>query len=372
MRIAFIATCLKLGGAETQLVRLAVALKKRGWRVGVISMQSRGAFAEELGEAGIALATLNMRRGVPDPRALIGLSKILSQWQPEVVHSHMVHANLLARVARLFCKIPVLVCTAHSISEGGRWREIAYRLTDPLADITTNVSRAAVARYIQAGVAPRGKIVFIPNGVDTETFKPNEAAGRHMRDELSIGEGFVWLAAGRFEAAKDYPNMLRAFKEVVLKRPDAVLLLAGQGSLLEETKNIADELGLKNKVRFLGVRRDVPEIMNTADGYVMSSAWEGLPMVLLEAAACSSPIVATDVGGNSEVVLNEESGYIVPSRDTGALAGAMLRLTELPETERKRMGEAGRAHIEAHYSLERVVDRWEELYKELLQRKGEG
>ena len=371
MRITFVATGLDFGGAETQLVRLAEAIKKRGWQVGVISMLPPAAFAEELEEAGIALATLNMRSGVPDPRAIAGLAKILRRWQPEVVHSHMVHANLLARVARLFCRIPVLISTAHSISEGGRCREIAYRLTDPLADMTTNVSRAAVARYIQAGVAPKKKIAFIPNGVDTSTFKPNEAAGRRVRDELDVRESFVWLAVGRFEVAKDYPNMLRAFKEVALKRPEAVLLLVGQGSMREETGKIAEELGLKDKVRFLGVRRDVPEVMNAADAYVMSSAWEGLPMVLLEAAACGLPIVATDVGGNSEVVQNKESGCIVPSRDTGALAGAMLRLTAYSQAERRRMGEAGRGHIEAHYSLERVVDRWEELYKELLHRKAE-
>lgn len=372
MRIAFVSTGLNYGGAETQLVRLAVALQKRGWQVGVISMLPPGAFTEELAEAGIAPATLNMRRGVPDPRAVTALAKILRQWQPEVVHSHMVHANLLARMARLLCRIPVLVSTAHSISEGGRWRELAYRLTDPLADITTNVSRAAADRYIQAGVAPKGKIAFVPNGIDTAMFKPDPAAGRRVRDELGLREAFVWLAAGRFEAAKDYPNMLRAFKEVTPQRPEAVLLLAGQGSLREETERLAGELGLQDKVRFLGVRRDMPQVMNAADAYVLSSAWEGLPMVLLEAAACGLPIVATAVGGNGEAVLDEESGYVVPARNAGALARAMLRMTALPEAERRRMGEAGRRHIESCYSLERVADRWEELYKVLLRRKGLG
>lgn len=180
------------------------------------------------------------------------------------------------------------------------------------------------------------------------------------------------MLIGRFEAAKDYPNMLQAFRTVAAKRPDTVLLLVGQGSLLEVTKKLADELGLEDKVHFLGVRRDIPELMNVADAYVMSSAWEGLPMVLLEAGACGLPIVATGVGGNAEVVLNDKTGYIVPPRNTEALAAAMAKLMALPEAERKMMGQAGRAHVETNYSLDRVVDQWEALYRELLQRKGIG
>jgi len=369
-QIVFLITGLAYGGAETQLVNLVTSLKKRGWEVRVVSMLSPQAFTEELKEAGIPILTLNMRRGVADPRAVFRLVKILREWKPDIVHSHMVHANLLARVVRIFCKIPVLISTAHSINEGGRWREVAYRLTDPLADLTTNVSRAAVERYIRVGAAPKNKIRFMPNGIDTTKFKPNKAAGQRLRNELGVVNYFVWLAVGRFEEAKDYPNMLRAFSMIVSKKTDVVLLLVGQGSLMEEVKKIASELNLEDKVQFLGVRRDVPDLMNAADAYVMSSAWEGMPMVLLEAGACGLPVVATDVGGNSEVVLNGKTGFIVPPRNPETLAQAMEKMMALPKEKRLEMGKAGRAYIEANYSLEHVVDQWEALYMELLQRKG--
>ena len=368
--VLFLITGLAYGGAETQLVNLAISLKKRGWKVRVVSMLPPQAFTEELKEAGIPLSTLNMRREVADPRAVFRLVKILREWRPDIMHSHMVHANLLARVVRIFYKIPVLISTAHSIDEGGRWREVAYRLTDPLADLTTNVSRAAVECYIRVGVAPKNKIRFMPNGIDTTKFIPNKAAGQRLRNELGVDNYFVWLAVGRFEEAKDYPNMLRAFSMIVSKKSDVVLLLVGQGSLLEEVKKLACELNLEDKVRFLGVRRDVPDLMNAADAYVMSSAWEGMPMVLLEAGACGLPVVATDVGGNSEVVLNGKTGFIVPPRNPEALAQAMEKMMALPKEKRLEMGEAGRAYIEANYSLEHVVDQWEGLYMELLQRKG--
>ncbi len=368
--ITLIITGLAYGGAETQLVNLATRLKKRGWDVHVVSMLPPQAFAEELAEAGIPLATLNMRRGVPDPRAVFRLVKILRQWRPDIVHSHMVHANLLARIARMFYKVPVVISTAHNINEGGRLREVAYRLTDFLADLTTNVSQAAVSRYIQVGAAPKNKIIFIPNGIDTCRFQFKQKDRLRLRDEFQLTGKFVWLAVGRFEEAKDYPNLLRALKKVVPKRDGVVLLIAGQGTLFEDIKGMAYSLDLDEKIRFLGVRRDIPELMSAADAYVMSSAWEGLPMVLLEAAACELPIVATDVGGNGEIVLDGFNGYLVPPRNPEALASAMLKMMSLSENERGAMGRAGREHIEANYSLDHVVDRWEDLYRDLLRKKG--
>ena len=369
VKVMFLITGLAYGGAETQLVNLATKLKCRGWDVRVVSMLPPQAFVEELKNAHIPLATLNMRRGVADPRAVFRLLKILREWEPDILHSHMVHANLLARVVRIFCKIPVLISTAHSIDEGGRWREVAYRLTDPLADLTTNVSRAAVERYIRVGAAPKNKIIFMPNGIDTAKFNLNKAAGQHLRNELGVDNYFVWLAVGRFEEAKDYPNMLRAFKMIVSKKSDVVLLLVGQGSLLEEVKKLAGALGMKDNVRFLGVRQDVPDLMNAADAFVLSSRWEGFGLVLVEAMSCQLPVVATDSGGPREILNGGKLGHLVPPGDSEALAAAMMKMMSLPEAERQAMGRAGRAYIEANYSLEHVVDQWEVLYKELLTKR---
>jgi len=154
------------------------------------------------------------------------------------------------------------------------------------------------------------------------------------------------------------------------RRSDAVLLLAGRGSLQQETEALAAMLNLGGSVRFLGVRNDVPALLAAADGYVMSSAWEGMPMVLLEAAAGGLPIVATDVGGNAETVVDGESGFLVPAADNGKLAEAMLGLMARSEAERRRMGERGREHIRRRYGLTRLVDEWEEVYQEAAARRG--
>ncbi|MDH7578548.1 MAG: glycosyltransferase [Bacillota bacterium] len=370
MKLLFASTGLAYGGAETQLVRLATRLKTRGWEVKIVSMLPPAAYIEELKAAGIPVESLGMRRGVPDPRALFRLGRILRHEWPQVVHSHMVHANLLARLARVLAPIPVLVCTAHNINEGGRCRELAYRLTDFLCDLTTQVSRAGLERYVRVGAVPEGKICFIPNGVDTERFSPAPEARARLWRELGLNNAFAWLAVGRFEFQKDYPTMLRAFASVAEKHKNAILLVAGQGPQRKEMEHLAKELGIGERVRFLGVRRDIPELMNAADAYVMSSLWEGMPMVLLEAGAVGLPVVATDVGGNREVVRDGGSGLLVPPGNPQILARAMLRMMELPAAERRKMGERGREHVVAHYSLEKVVDQWEALYRELLAKKG--
>lgn len=368
-KVTYVVTDLAYSGAEVQVRNLAIEFKRRSWDVEIVSMLKPIAFVAELSTAKIPVKTLNMRRGVPDPRAIYRLHRILSSSNPDVVHSHMIHANLLARVARLFGGMPVLISTAHSTIEGNRLMELAYRLTDPLADITTNVSLAAVERYVRAGVVPKEKIMFMPNGIDTSLFRYDPMLGLKIRESLALGGDFVWLAVGRFEEAKDYPTLLRAFRLVLERNEKTVLLLAGQGTLFEEMKKLAGDLSLDSYVRFLGLRQDIPELMNAADAYVMSSAWEGLPMVLLEAAASGLPSVVTDVGGNREVVLHEKSGYVVPPQDIGALADAMCRLMSLPQSIRLGMGRAARLHAERNYSVERIVDKWEALYLQLLNRK---
>jgi glycosyltransferase involved in cell wall biosynthesis len=370
MRITFVSTDLNYGGAETQLVHLATRLKARGWKVQVVSLMPPKAYVEELEAGGIPVFSLGIRRKLPDPRPILRLAQLIKNWHPRIVHSFMVHANLLARLVRLLAPTPVLICSARSIDEGSHLRELLYCLTDPLSDLTTQVSQAGLERYVRVGAVPRQKIVYIPNGVDSKRFYPNPEARARLRKELSLESAFVWLAVGRFDLPKDYPTMLQAFAQVATKNPNAQLLIAGDGPMRPDMEVLTRSLKLGDRVRFLGIRRDVPELMNAADAYVMSSAWEGMANVLLEASATGLPIIATDVGGNREVVIDGKTGFLVPPKNPEALAQAMLHLMEMPEEERHAIGKAARQYVEANFTLDRVVDRWEALYKELLARKG--
>jgi glycosyltransferase involved in cell wall biosynthesis len=371
VRILLLSTSMGMGGADQQLLSAALGLRERGHEVRIVSLTPLGEMGARARAAGLPTESLEMRRGVPDPRGLARLVRLVRTWRPTVLHSHMLHANLMARALRLFARVPAVVSTIHNIYEGGRLRMLGYRLTNGLVDHMTIISQAAADRFIRDRIVPPALLEVVPNGVDTERYGSVPPGTRdRLRASLGLGTEFAWLAVGRFETAKDYPTMLRAFARVQAERPNAVLLLVGRGSLQAETQALAGSLGLEGSVRFVGTREDVPEFMTVADGYLMSSAWEGMPMVLLEAAAAGLPIVATRVGGNLEVVRDGVTGFLVPPSDSAALGTAMLGLMALPEADRRAMGARGQDHVRQHYGLARVVDRYEAAYREVLRRKG--
>lgn len=365
--ILFVVNALGVGGAEIQVLRLAIGLRQRGWAASVVSMIPPAAPEEmELQRNGVDVHCLNMRAGIPNPLALLRLCRLVRQLRPDVVHSHIVHANVLTRLTRLIAPMRTLVCTAHNVQEGGKVYDLAYRYTDWLADLTTNVSQAAVDRYVKIRAAPAERIRFVPNGLNISRFQRDVVARERLRQELAVGNRFAWLAMGRFHEQKDYPNMIRAFAKSEPGHP-SMLLIAGAGRLEDDTRKLVDSMALSDRVKFLGVRSDTPALLNMADGYLLSSAWEGMPLVLQEAGACFLPIVATNVGGNAEVVRDGVSGFLVPPRDDAALAGAMVRLMDMPAADRAAMGQAGRDHVINRYDLEHVLDRWEGIYQELEQ-----
>lgn len=372
MNILFVITGFDHAGAENQVLELCRELRARQCRVRLVTMIPPTAYLQELGELGVEVHSLDMAKGIPDPRAIFRLARLIRAERPDVVHSHLVHANLLARVTRLFVRMPVLICTAHNIREGGRVREWLYRLTDPLCDVLTNVSREAVRSYTERRIAPARKIHLIENGINLGRFPNVGTPERDMiRAELGAPQvagrdSFVWLAVGRLVPAKDYPLMLRAFAAARSQGfPASQLWIAGMGPERERVEQEVAALGLADSVAFLGIRQDIPRLMEAADGFIMSSRWEGLPIVLLEACAARLPIVATAVGGNAEVVLDGKNGYVVPPMEEELLAQAMERLMTLPAEKRRELGQQGRDHVEAHYAMPRVAERWVALYEQL-------
>lgn len=367
-KICIVTTGIAYGGAETQLVSLAIALKRRGWDVTIVSMLPPTAFVSQIENERIPIFNLNMKRGRPKISALLGLARLYKKLKPDVVHSHMVHANLLARTARALQSVPALVCTAHSINEGGRLREFAYRMTDWLCDMTTQVSRVGMERYIEVKAAPSRKITFIPNGVNLSRFKPRESDEDHANPERHQSDDFIWIAVGRFDEPKDYPSLISSISKISGEKFS--LLIVGDGILRFQIQEQVSKLNLNSKVKFLGIRDDIPALMNSADGYVMSSKWEGMPNVLLEAAATGLPIVATRVGGIPEVVLDNETGFLVPAGDSDLLAMAMKKMMLLSHKDRLTMGARSRDFVTKNFGLESILNRWEQLYFDLMEQKG--
>jgi glycosyltransferase involved in cell wall biosynthesis len=263
-----------------------------------------------------------------------------------------------------------VVSNLRTSNEGSAWRYRAYRLTNRLADATVAVSQDVADALAAHNAAPRPGVLVVPSGIDVQAFSPDADVRAQTRAALGVVDSTVWLAVGRLTAAKAFPDLLNAFGRVARERPETRLLIAGPGPDHDALAARVATLGLEDRVQLLGSRDDVRDLMQAADAQVLSSAWEGLPMALLEAAASALPIVATRVGGNSTIVVDGESGILVPPSSPEALAAAMVRVSAMSPEERREMGALGRAHVASDFDLEARVDDWEALYRQLVARRG--
>jgi glycosyltransferase involved in cell wall biosynthesis len=357
----------QIGGAERQAVLLAKGMCQRGWRVSAVALSGSGGMpAEELKDAGVEFVSLEMCKGLADPQGWIRFHRWLRRERPEVLHAHLPHAAWMARWSRIAAHVPVVVDTLHSSSTGTIGRHVGYVLSQWLSDRVTAVSRATALAHLSAGMVNEKNLSIVPNGVDTQTWQPDPQVRAQMRSKLGLTDEFLWLAAGRLTPVKDYPTLLRA----MAKAPkNARLVILGDGSLLNALSWLVIELGLERQVIFAGFDTDVRRWMHTADGFVLASRYEGLPMVLLEAGACGLPAVATDVPGTHEVIVNGETGWLACAEGPDALAAVMKRMMRMPEAERRAMGQRARQYVVERFSLNEVLDQWERLYTELLDRR---
>jgi glycosyltransferase involved in cell wall biosynthesis len=363
MRIVYVLTSLGMGGAERQVLALADRMASRGHVVALLIL--RPGLKEEW-PTSLNVIRLEMRRTPLSVLAgVVRGRRFLRDFKPDVVHSHSFHANLVTRLLKVLVPATVVLSTVHNVYEGGWLRMAAYRITDVLSHSTTAVSQAAADRFVRLKAVPQRKCIVLTNGIDTAEFVPNADGRRSMRARMEANSEFIWLAVGRVVPAKDYPNLLEAFAQVRAIKSDAQLWIAGETGATDSRRSARIVAKLKKNspggVHWLGLRRDLPALLAAADAFVLSSAWEGMPLAMGEAMAMEKPVVATDVGGVRELLW--ACGSLVPPKDPGALATAMLELMHMPEEDRITLGRASRARIQNYFNLDDKTDEWETLYK---------
>jgi glycosyltransferase involved in cell wall biosynthesis len=371
MRVLFVIGTMGRGGAEIQVKDTALALVARGHAVAVVVLLPFLDFESELTAGGVKVRSLGLARGTPSASAVVALATFARRFRPDVVHAHMYAAIILARAVR--CLPPIvrgrwrsLICTSHSRAERSRARYLVYRVTARLSEHWTSVSRDGLDTYRRRGALGGGAATYVPNGVDTLVFRPDGTSRLRQRAALGVGGAFVWVAVGSFNNDdKDQATLLRAFSQLVATGSSSRLLLAGDGVLLDEKRSLARDLGVEDRVRFLGMCSDVPSLLRAADAYVLSSQAEAMPIAILEASASALPVVTTDVGDCAILVEDGVGGFVVPPLNWEGLANAMLQVERMTDGERARMGANGRQRVEANFSLAATVNQWESLYREL-------
>ena len=354
MKILYIITGLGLGGAEKVVADLADQMIALGHNVKIAYLT--GSVLVKPVSSDVEIIALHLNSVKDFLPASKKYRKLVKSFCPDVIHAHMVHANIFARLNRVLCPVPKLICTAHSSNEGGKVRMVVYRATNLLSNINTHVSQAATKAMISKGAFTKNDIITVHNGIDLSKFKSNSKNLKLDKDQLSI------IAVGSFSDPKDYPNLINAF--AIFKKnnnSNIKLNIVGDGELRPQIEAQIKELKLDKDITLLGRRSDIPKLLNAADIFVLSSKYEGLPTVVIEAMACECYVIATDCGGSAEIL--GDTGKLVPIQDSQALANALETVINLDVEHRLLNNKKARARVEQLFSLEGSVQKWLALYE---------
>lgn len=365
--ILFLVRSLDRGGAERQLVVLAKGLARRGHAVAVAVFFGGGVYEAELAEADVRVINLG-KQGRWDVLPFLNrLVRLLRKERPAVMHSYLGVPNILATVLKpLLPGIRIVWGVRASNVDLSRYdwlSRLAYSLECRLARFADCIiaNSCAGKRYAVANGFPEGKIIVIPNGIDTTYFRFDSKGRQQVRSEWALGEDemLVGLVA-RLDPMKDHPSFLEAASHIARGRHDVRFVCVGDGSAdyVEAIKQQAVALGLIEQLIWAGARDNMPAVYSALDIATSSSFGEGFSNTIAEAMACGVPCVVTDVGDSAHIV--GDLGSVVAPGDGSALAAAIQHLTNLPPAERRALGDAGRARIVSEFGLDRLVQRTEQ------------
>lgn len=363
--ITHIITGLEVGGAERALHTLLTNGLEGPFRNHVVSLMGPGHYGPLLQQAGIPLTCLHMRPGRYSLRTLWRLNAAIREHPPQILQGWMSHGNLAASTGRkLFCPEAKLVWNIRLsleavalLSRSTRFMiSLAARVSSGPSSIVYNSLRAR-AQY--AAISYEDTFgLYIPNGFDTDRLQPDETMRAAVRAELGLAQNVCVIGfVGRGHPQKDLSNLFNAFAQVAAHNPRAVLIAAG--------RDLHGFLMPSERVILTGQRDDAPRLMQAFDLLCLSSRAEGFPNVIGEAMATGVPCVTTDVGDSATIV--GDTGWVVPPRDSDALARVLIEALKSSPEELRARGAAARARIEAEFSIASVVAKYIALYERLIE-----
>ena len=366
MFVLHIINNMDVGGAEHFLVQLMRAQIGMGWHVGVVTLGENNPLVHDIYGSGILYRGCDRAR-LNDPRLLVDLVAVLQRLRPDVVHTHLFYADAFGRLAARLAGIEAIVSTEHSTEawalSGKRRLAMRWgaRLGHRMVAVSEAVRQTAAARL---GM-PASRIALIPNGIDLE---PLRQAAPLPRDELGLAAAdFVVGCLGRMVASKGYDALLRAVARLVgaSAAPQALpvrVLMIGDGPERRALGELAESLGRGAHVRWLGFRKDVPQLLKALDVFALPSTFEGHSIALLEAMAAGCACLVSDIAEITDTV--GEAAVRVPAGDDVAMATALRALWDDPP-RRTRLGQTAQTSVQ-RFSITEAATRYVALYSEIL------
>jgi glycosyltransferase involved in cell wall biosynthesis len=364
-RVCLVIDHLGMGGAQRQMIELAKRLPPEHWQPVVVSLSTeKTVFASELRAAGIPCHLID-QRGAADWRCLFRLTRLMRRMKPAVVHTWLFTADTYGRLAARACGIRRVVCAMRNTIDDLPWH---YRLVNRFLSRSTAIvtinAEAIREGLVRAGGIPDQKIRTIHNGITLDSDEPSGSQSLPEGWPAGGGNGVVGMVA-RLSPQKDHRTLLEAASQIQSEMPQASWVLIGDGPQRAAIEGWIRDLGLQERVVMLGQRENARALMARMSVFVLSTHYEGCSNAVMEAMAAGVPVVATDVGGNRELIAHEQTGFLVPPRDAQALAQAVLKLLRDPAMA-QGMGQRARARMKNEFSMESAACKTQSLYKELM------
>ena len=358
IRIAFCITELDPGGAERALTQLVLGLDRAEWEPHVICLGPRAHFVQALESANVPVTCLNAGGLVSLPRVLYQLTQHLRRIKPAILQTFLFHANMVGRIAARLAGVKTVVSGLRVAERQSAWHRWLDRWTNWL--VATNVCVSKGVADFSASVAGLNpsKLVVIPNSVDAELF------ARATQFGIPAGSRIL-ISIGRLERQKGFDVLLDAVSLLTPLPEETYFVIVGDGPDLTSFLKQAE---LTNRVRFLGRRDDVPNLLAASTAFILSSRWEGMPNVVLEAMATGLPVVATQVEGVSELIRDGINGLVVAPDQPAELANAILRILSQPDFSRNA-GLNSQSIVAKEFTIQHTTGAYAKLYLQLLQRQ---
>lgn len=363
MRIAFIIPTMDRGGAEKQLALLAAGLPSEQFDVHVILLTRDGPRSESLRQAGIPVTVIG-KRFKTDPTALWRLRNELTRIQPDLVHTWIFAANSFGRAAAVLAGVPRILASERCVDPWKSfWHHRIDRYLATKSDAITTNSNGVKQFYVSHGIASDLWEV-IPNGIPPR--QPSSLSRSEAFERLKISpDRKLILAVGRLWPQKRYRDLIWAAELIGTLREDTTLVVIGSGPQESELMRHRDEVSQIAYVRFAGARNDVADLLPHADVFWIGSEYEGQSNAVIEAMQAGVPVVASDIPGNRDLVVEEETGLFFKLGDTADLARQTRKILEDDDLAR-RLGAAGAERIASQFSVETMVARHAALYERLF------
>jgi len=352
-RILRIVNSMDIGGLERGVYNLTLKLEQDNFQHVFCCLNKKGHFGEELEKKGIKFYELHKKKGL-GLNLIPKIRRIIKKEKPDIIHTHNTDPFQLGTLASLGLNV-IRVHTDHNSFANNESKKALFlnnilsNFTDKIICVTNSVKKDLIRK---AKIDPK-KLTVIYNGSDLTQFN-----NKVKKEEF--GKNTIGIVA-RLSREKDIFTLIKAFK-IINKKISSNLLIVGDGPLRNKLEEFVR--GIKN-IQFLGMRTDIPKLMSSFDVYVLSSLTEGNSQTIREAMACSKPVVATNVGGNPELIVHGETGLLVPKKDFVKMAEAIIRLLK-DNKLREKMGKAGRKRVEKYFTIQQQARNYERLYKELL------